>query len=152
MWSEQCETQLVVNTEGVKTNAGDFNQKELNARASVEELVSAQIQDAKNRIGDRYLFPIFMGVSIEHAEMIQKELGNASIVHSKMTLEQRKKNLDDFKNQKTKYLVSVLVLSEGFDFPPSDCLVLIRPTKSHVLFVQAVGRVLRTSPGKKRAF
>lgn len=145
------ETQLVVNTEGVKTNAGDFNQKELNARASVEELVNAQIQDAKNRIGDRYLFPIFMGVSIEHAEMIQKELGNASIVHSKMTLEQRKKNLDDFKTQKTKYLVSVLVLSEGFDFPPADCLVLIRPTKSHVLFVQAVGRVLRTSPGKKRA-
>jgi hypothetical protein len=38
------------------------------------------------------------------------------------------------------------VLTEGADFPFSDCAVIARPTKSEPLFIQMVGRVLRPSP------
>ncbi len=141
---------LSINTQGIKVSAGEFNLRELSDRAAVWELVMAQIKDALKRI-EGYKFPIFMCVSIEHCEMVAMALGNASIVHSKMTMKERDKNIEDFKTGKTSYLVSVLVLSEGFDFPPADCLVLIRPTKSHVLFVQATGRVLRVAPGKDHA-
>lgn len=144
------DSNLSIKTEEIKTTAGEFNLAELNSASAIHELVKSQVTDAKQRIAE-YKYPVFMGVSIEHAEMIQSELGNASIVHSKQTWKEREAQLDLFKKGKNKYLVSILVLSEGFDFPPADCLVLIRPTKSTVLFVQAVGRVLRTAPGKTHA-
>jgi superfamily II DNA or RNA helicase len=43
-------------------------------------------------------------------------------------------------------LVSCMVLTEGFDEPSVDCVILARPTKSKVLFFQAIGRGLRLSP------
>jgi hypothetical protein len=43
----------------------------------------------------------------------------------------------------------VSVLSEGFDHPPIDAVVLMRPMRSPVLYVQTVGRGLRPAEGKK---
>jgi len=43
-------------------------------------------------------------------------------------------------------LISCMVLTEGFDEPSVDCVMLARPTKSKVLFFQAIGRGLRLSP------
>jgi ATP-dependent helicase IRC3 len=37
-------------------------------------------------------------------------------------------------------------LTEGFDEPAVDCIMLARPTKSKVLFYQCIGRGLRLSP------
>lgn len=53
-----------------------------------------------------------------------------------------------------KVLASVGVLITGFDLPPVEICVMARPTKSRVLYTQAVGRVLRPSlsTGKKHAF
>jgi hypothetical protein len=42
-------------------------------------------------------------------------------------------------------LSAVMVLTEGFDLPAIDCVVLARATKSKVLFAQALGRGLRLS-------
>lgn len=49
-------------------------------------------------------------------------------------------------------MTSVNILTEGFDLPVLDCLVFARPTLSSTLFLQAVGRVLRTHPGKDHGF
>jgi len=46
-------------------------------------------------------------------------------------------------------IISYGVLTEGFDEPSIDCIVLARPTKSRVLFAQCVGRGLRLYPGKE---
>ena len=48
-----------------------------------------------------------------------------------------------------KYLVNVNVLTTGFDAPGIDCVVLLRPTASPVLYLQMVGRGLRIAEGKK---
>src|SRR5207249_4031350 len=45
-------------------------------------------------------------------------------------------------------LVSCAVLTEGFDEPSIDCIMLARPTKSKVLFYQCIGRGLRLWPTK----
>lgn len=44
---------------------------------------------------------------------------------------------------------SVGVLSEGFDEPSVSCVVLCRPTHSKALYIQQVGRGLRSYPGKR---
>jgi len=48
-------------------------------------------------------------------------------------------------------LVSVDVVSEGFDCPGATAAILLRPTQSEALYLQQVGRVLRPAPGKLHA-
>jgi len=48
-------------------------------------------------------------------------------------------------------LVTVDVVSEGFDCPGAAVAILLRPTQSEGLYLQQVGRVLRPSPGKTAA-
>ena len=48
-------------------------------------------------------------------------------------------------------LVTVDVVSEGFDIPAASCAILLRPTQSLGLYLQQVGRVLRPAPGKDHA-
>ena len=48
-------------------------------------------------------------------------------------------------------LVTVDVVSEGFDIPAAGCAILLRPTASLGLFLQQVGRVLRPAEGKTAA-
>lgn len=48
-------------------------------------------------------------------------------------------------------LVTVDVVSEGFDVPAASCAILLRPTQSLGLYLQQVGRVLRPAPGKHAA-
>ena len=47
-------------------------------------------------------------------------------------------------------LCNVDVLSEGFDEPRIGCVLLLRHTESRRVYVQQVGRGLRTAPGKSR--
>jgi superfamily II DNA or RNA helicase len=48
-------------------------------------------------------------------------------------------------------LVTVDVVSEGFDIPAAGCAILLRPTQSLGLYLQQVGRVLRPALGKAAA-
>lgn len=50
-----------------------------------------------------------------------------------------------------KILVTVDVVSEGFDIPAASCAILLRPTQSLGLYLQQVGRVLRPAVGKELA-
>ena len=46
------------------------------------------------------------------------------------------------------FVSNCAVLTEGFDLPDLGCIVLVRPTKSLLLYRQMIGRGLRTAPGK----
>jgi hypothetical protein len=72
----------------------------------------------------------------------------AVIVHSNMSREAQAVDLGLFTDGSVRHLVFVMIVSEGFDHPPIDTVVLMRPTKSPVLYVQSVGRALRIFPGK----
>ena len=58
----------------------------------------------------------------------------------------RKDALDGMKSGKYTCLVNVMIATEGFDLPALEFLHIVRPTKSDGLWIQMVGRVLRTSP------
>ncbi len=57
--------------------------------------------------------------------------------------------LQDFKDQKIKFLVNVSVLTTGFDAPHVDLIAILRPTESVSLYQQIVGRGLRLYRGKE---
>ena len=72
---------------------------------------------------------------------------NADVLHSRMDKD-RLEVIDRFKYRDTRALVSVGMVTTGFDAPNVDLIVLMRPTLSTVLHVQMVGRGLRTAPNK----
>ena len=97
-----------------------------------------------------------LACTIEHAEKLQKAFNDAgfpcNIVHSKLSKNERDKNLNDWRyGDVINFCVSVNILVEGFDMPELSCLIMCRPTKSPVIWVQAIGRILRTYGGKKSA-
>jgi len=57
----------------------------------------------------------------------------------------------DYAAARVRVLVTVDVVSEGFDVPAASCAILLRPTQSLGLYLQQVGRVLRPAPGKPHA-
>jgi len=132
----------------IKKSKGDFIAKDLsNKIMKNKDLIHKQVEDALNRSADRK-FRIWLVTSIEHAEYLYQIVPYSYIIHSKR--KDRSEQLDRYKEVGGN-LISVLVASEGFDHPPADCLVMMRPTRSHTLYRQAAGRVLRTAPNKKDA-
>lgn len=56
--------------------------------------------------------------------------------------------LRDFEAGKYNVLCNSMLLTEGWDCPSVDCIVVLRPTKVRSLYCQMVGRGTRLSPGK----
>ena len=62
--------------------------------------------------------------------------------------EDRRQVLADFDAGKYNVLCNSMLLTEGWDCPSVDCVVVLRPTKVRSLYSQMVGRGTRLSPGK----
>ena len=60
----------------------------------------------------------------------------------------RREILADFDAGKYNVLCNSMLLTEGWDCPSVDCVVVLRPTKVRSLYSQMVGRGTRLSPGK----
>lgn len=65
--------------------------------------------------------------------------------------DERKAILQRVASGETQVLCNVFVASYGLDIPTLDCAVLARPTKNIALYLQTVGRVMRTAHGKTEA-
>lgn len=57
--------------------------------------------------------------------------------------------LQDFEDGKYNVICNAMLLTEGWDCPSVDCVVMLRPTKIRSLYCQCIGRGTRISPGKK---
>lgn len=62
--------------------------------------------------------------------------------------EDRREVLADFDAGKYNVLCNSMLLTEGWDCPSVDCVVVLRPTKVRSLYSQMVGRGTRLAPGK----
>jgi hypothetical protein len=91
-------------------------------------------------------------VSIAHARYMARvfnEVGIPSIaIWSDTPAPERQRALDDLRVARVNVVFSVDLFNEGVDVPSVDTLLMLRPTESPLLFLQQLGRGLRTSPGK----
>lgn len=60
----------------------------------------------------------------------------------------REEVLQDFETGKYDVLCNSMLLTEGWDCPSVDCIIVLRPTKVRSLYCQMVGRGIRLSEGK----
>jgi predicted helicase len=73
-------------------------------------------------------------------------------ISSKKSAGQRSQLLDDFKAEKLALMTNARCLTEGVNVPTIDCVLFADPKQSTVDIVQAAGRALRVSPGKKYGY
>ncbi len=70
-------------------------------------------------------------------------------VNGKMPVSERARELEEFKRADRAVVTNARCLTEGIDVPAVDMVAFLSPRRSRVDVVQAVGRAVRKSPGKK---
>jgi len=70
-------------------------------------------------------------------------------ISSKKTTGERSRIIDDFKSESLALMTNARCLTEGVNIPSIDCVLFADPKQSVVDIVQAAGRALRVSNGKK---
>ena len=92
-------------------------------------------------------------VSIRHAEFMAecfKEAGlKAVALSSKSVDEERNSAKDKIRSGEINFIFTVDLYNEGVDIPEIDTVMFLRPTESLTVFLQQLGRGLRTSHGKE---
>jgi superfamily II DNA or RNA helicase len=135
-----------LNLSKVKVIAGDYDLKQLGSIVCNSNTILEIVRTTKEYI-EKSKKTIVFAVSIDHAELLTKsylnEGFNVKVLHSKMSKEEISKQIKLFEMGHTKILVSVLMLTTGFDVPDTDMAVIARPTKSQNLYKQMVGRIAR---------
>lgn len=145
-------------TSNLRIRAGEYMAEDIDALVSDEAVMRSQVREALDKMKGRKAVA-WATANIDHCERLLKILqeeegenafagGIVAAIHSKQTRDVRGNNLSRFTSGGARHMVFVSILSEGFDYPPIDCIVLMRPTRSPVLYVQTVGRGLRIYPGK----
>ena len=91
---------------------------------------------------------IIFASTVAHALDVAKSFTKAGIragcVHGDMSQAERKTNLSKLQNGQIEVLVNVMILTEGFDFPPVSCIILLRKCSDKGPLIQMAGRGLRT--------
>lgn len=138
---------------GVRTTAGDYNRGDAE-KAVDKPTITGDAVSHYRRICDGVPAAAFC-VSIRHAEHVAEQFRAAgycwAVLDGNMTPEARRQAVTDLGAGRLHGLSSCDIISEGFDLPCITAAILLRPTKSLSLYLQQVGRVLRTHPGKTHA-
>ena len=144
-------TMQVLDTEGVHMRGGEFIASELQAAVNKQEVTAAALREVMELAHDRNHWLVFAS-GVEHAKNIANMLNDMDIsaiaIHSEMGDTARDEAIAGFKSGKYRAAVNNNVLTTGFDFPAIDCIIMLRPTQSTVLWVQMLGRGTRPFPGK----
>jgi DNA repair protein RadD len=133
----------------VKTVAGDFHEGEL-ADVMDRPVVTGDIVETWLKLGEGRSTFCFC-VNRRHAQHVAERFIEAGVAAEYMdgstSREDRETIFDRFSSGETRIICNVGVLTTGIDLDVR-CIILGRPTKSRILFVQTVGRGLRTAEGK----
>lgn len=137
----------------IKTRMGDFD-KAGAARVAGTSTITGNAIDHYRRLAAGKQAVAFC-VTIAHAESVAASFNAAGIpaatLHGQLQPAHRKALIARFRDGQIKILTSVDIISEGFDLPALQAVILLRPTKSLALYLQQVGRVLRPEQGKAKA-
>lgn len=144
-------TGLELDVTGVGMTQGEFNSDELQAAVDKDSITRAALWEVATVAANRWHWLIFCTgcAHADHVVTILQEMGISAVaVHSKLPGGdyQRDAGIAAFKGGTVRCMVGVGVFTTGFNYPPVDCIVVLRPTMSTVLWIQLLGRGTRPSP------
>jgi len=97
--------------------------------------------------GRNYRQTVIFCSTVAHAEHVTEAFRaagiTAALIHGDLASDTRKAILADYAAGSIRVIVNVAVLTEGWDHPPTSCVVLLRPSSYKSTMIQMVGRGLR---------
>lgn len=143
-----------INLSEVRFNGNDYNSADLERSLIVDsrnELIADTVAKYFTPQDNFYKQGIVFCVNKEHtkkmAKFLQKRGIAAEAVYGGNLAND--KIFEAYSNKKVQFLCSCQLISEGWDSPQTEVVVMARPTLSKVLYVQQIGRGLRKYPGKE---
>ena len=139
-----------VNLDGVQVKAGDFVESQLARVVHVAERNALLLRAYQDLARQRRC--IVFCVNVAHAQDVAALFRDAGIraaaVWGAMPKEERRTTLAQLSSGALEVVTNCNVLTEGFDEPRIDCILMGRPTHSRLLYAQMVGRGTRLHPEK----
>ena len=130
----------------VRRTADDFDMAEVDAIMNRSPVTEAVIRHWREKAGERQT--VVFCSTISHARNVTDAFNAAGVaarfIHGEMADADRKETLTAYASGKLRVIVNVAVLTEGWDHPPTSCVVLLRPSSYKSTMIQMVGRGLRT--------
>lgn len=145
-------TRMKLDIDGIHTRGGEFVEKELQNAVDRTDITINAVKEALEEAENRRSWLVFCA-GVEHAQHtadIMNDMGISTVaIHSKLTDAERDAAIRDFKAGKYQAVTNNNVLTTGFDHPPIDLILCLRPTQSPGLWVQMLGRGTRPCDGKE---
>lgn len=141
---------LIDPTKLSKATTKDYTDKEITQ--SIKTGMLGSVVESYQKLGKNGQ-AILYAHNREYSKKFADEFNNSGInavhVDSKTPQKERDRIMADFKNGTIKVMCNVDLVSEGFDVPDCSVVILCRPTKSLVLYIQQSMRCMRYKPNKK---
>jgi superfamily II DNA or RNA helicase len=130
----------------VRRTATDFDMTEVEAILNRTPITDAVIRHWREKAGERKT--IVFCSTVAHAQCVADALNAAGVravlVHGELSDAERKVRLAEYETGEAQVVVNVAVLTEGYDYTPTSCVVLLRPSSHKSTLTQMIGRGLRT--------
>lgn len=138
---------LKLDLSGVSMQAGDFKSSDIDT--ALDPYLYQIAEEMKKYCMTRktVVFLPLVKTSQKFVEILNAQGFRAAEVNGGSS--DRAEVLQDFENDKYNVLCNSMLLTEGWDCPSVDCIVVLRPTKVRALYSQMVGRGTRLNPGKE---
>lgn len=130
----------------VGQQSGDFSNRDLGS--ALDPYLESIAEEMVNVASDRktVVFLPLIQTSQRFTELLNEKGFRAAEVNGES--KDRAEILEDFENNKYNVLCNSMLLTEGWDSPEVDCIVVLRPTRVRSLYSQMVGRGTRLFEGK----
>lgn len=137
---------LKLDLTGVSTQAGDFKASDIDT--ALDPYLMQIAEEMLKYCADRktVVFLPLVKTSQKFTDILNSKGFRASEVNGNSA--DRAEVLSDFENGKYNVLCNSMLLTEGWDCPSVDCVIVLRPTKVRGLYCQMVGRGTRLCEGK----
>lgn len=131
----------------VSQQAGDFKASEIGTALDpyLDQIADEMVKQCKDR--KTVVFLPLVKTSQKFRDILNAKGFKAAEVNGES--KDRAEVLEDFDKDKYNVLCNSMLLTEGWDCPTVDCVVVLRPTKVRALYSQMVGRGTRLAPGKE---
>lgn len=140
-------TDLELDVSGVHKLAGEFKQNELELAVDKDEITLKALKESIKYGHNRKSWLIF-ATGVNHCESVNRILNALGVdcvmAHSKMKTKECDKNINDWIDGRVTAIVCNGMLTVGVDNPNCDFIIVLRPTMSSRLWVQILGRGVRT--------
>jgi DNA repair protein RadD len=140
-----------IDTRKVKQVAGDFDLDQLTTMYEQSGVYGNTVERWKVHANGRPTVAFCVSIAASRA-LVQKFLdAGVAAEHVDYRGTNRTAAIARLRSGETKVVSNCFLFGEGVDIPELEVCLMCRPTKSLALFLQMVGRVLRTNPGKQIA-